>query len=667
MKRPKGEQGMTAMVFNAISALLDYDVSNERHVKAIIELTVRVQTFEGNRIVTKHHCRTLEKIKEWILKSMTEIKTTAECYKCRLVGCETRNKKLQRAKRAKKVYAILRKMEVTKEWYGRKDEVGVDPVDADSDTSSHGGDSAPAVGGQNNGRNGGGVDPVNADANTNVKSEDLVPAEEDGKPLPPVARILFPDEPEEEEQTKGKAFAGVRKKEPKMPTRGANEKEDVGNENAMFDMTRTLDDEDGQNRTLWSSLSKACVARAVNRKEVSSNAKANQACLDEWARLDKVKCWNMEVVRERGELIRSNRGKQQNVHFGKLAEICVEKGSEVEEGNKGRKYKGRVVFLGDRVRDVNGNPAVFEELSSSPAALEAGKLVDLYGCLMMKTSGDSQADAGGKSNETKTTKFVIQQSDAVQAYTQASLKGDETWIELPKNRWPDEWKGMTTPMVQLKLALYGHPCSGAYWEERCENKVKKEGFRKLSEGGEWRSCYYHDKLKVLLAIYVDDFKMAGPEEACAAAWKLLQEGEGGIIMDEPTPISSYLGCTHKIHEITRDGVTITAIEYDMQGQLEQAIKVYKELAEVESLPEVPTPFLAEDDTPNPSKEPTHLGEGLMCPWCRSVYPEEAFEPFNNNEDGGRKREKEHVLKQGGSWPKECVGGTPGPAGAFEGL
>ena len=47
MQRPKGKQGTTAMVFNAISALLDYDEGNERHVKAMIELTVRIQTARG--------------------------------------------------------------------------------------------------------------------------------------------------------------------------------------------------------------------------------------------------------------------------------------------------------------------------------------------------------------------------------------------------------------------------------------------------------------------------------------------------------------------------------------------------------------------------------------------------------------------------------------------
>ena len=49
-------------------------------------------------------------------------------------------------------------------------------------------------------------------------------------------------------------------------------------------------------------------------------------------------------------------------------------GSELPEGNDDRKFKGRFEFLGDRVKDHHGNVAVFEEMTSSPAALEARKL-----------------------------------------------------------------------------------------------------------------------------------------------------------------------------------------------------------------------------------------------------------------------------------------------------
>ena len=54
------------------------------------------------------------------------------------------------------------------------------------------------------------------------------------------------------------------------------------------------------------------------------------------------------------------------IHLGSLLELCYLKGSELHVDDPGRKYKGRVVFLGDRVKDQHGATAVFEELSSSP-------------------------------------------------------------------------------------------------------------------------------------------------------------------------------------------------------------------------------------------------------------------------------------------------------------
>ena len=116
---------------------------------------------------------------------------------------------------------------------------------------------------------------------------------------------------------------------------------------------------------------------------------------------------------------------------------------------------------------------------------------------------------GGSAIEGESTKeitFTVQQSDAVQAYCQAKMQGTDTWIELPKHRWKPGWREQYwTPMVPLRLALYGHPCSGAYWERRCDGKILSEGFRKICDGGEWRSCYFHDELRTLLAVYVDDF------------------------------------------------------------------------------------------------------------------------------------------------------------------
>ena len=63
------------------------------------------------------------------------------------------------------------------------------------------------------------------------------------------------------------------------------------------------------------------------------------------------------------------------------------------------------MFLGDQVRDQDSHAAVFEELTSAPAAMEAGRMCDLWGC--------------APGNQLST-------ADGVQAYVQARLQGPRT-------------------------------------------------------------------------------------------------------------------------------------------------------------------------------------------------------------------------------------------------
>ena len=115
-----------------------------------------------------------------------------------------------------------------------------------------------------------------------------------------------------------------------------------------------------------------------------------------------------------------------------------------------------------------------------------------------------------------------QQSDAEQAYTQAWLTGTETWVRLPKDQWPQAWidSGLRDPVCPLILSLYGHPDAGGYWERHCDKHLIAVGFKPIRE---WRSCYFHDELKLFLVVYVDDFKLAGPREHLQKGWDLLQE------------------------------------------------------------------------------------------------------------------------------------------------
>jgi hypothetical protein len=91
--------------------------------------------------------------------------------------------------------------------------------------------------------------------------------------------------------------------------------------------------------------------------------------------------WDLDPkgVRKWSDVAAEARRDGKEVHMGMLYEICVEKGSELAPDQ--RKYKGRVVFLGNQVKNQNWEAAMFQDLGSSPATMEAGKACDTFGSL----------------------------------------------------------------------------------------------------------------------------------------------------------------------------------------------------------------------------------------------------------------------------------------------
>jgi hypothetical protein len=160
----------------------------------------------------------------------------------------------------------------------------------------------------------------------------------------------------------------------------------------------------------------ACVAKTVPPKEVRNNQRARDAIKAEGDKLQKANTWDLSTVRERAHVEREARIADKTVVFGLVFPICVIKNSEM--GEEDHVYKGRLVFQGNRARDEYGRAARFQEMTSAPASMQAGKVADAYGLL--------------PNNATE-------QADAQQAYIQCDLLGDETWVELPKDLQPEEW------------------------------------------------------------------------------------------------------------------------------------------------------------------------------------------------------------------------------------
>ena len=264
----------------------------------------------------------------------------------------------------------------------------------------------------------------------------------------------------------------------------------------------------------------ALVAKVINQNDVAKIPEAQEAMDKEWQKLLYKVCWVESQVREFEDVQKEVRQKGQKAHFGRIFEICSLKGSELPKGHPQRKYKGRSVFQGNQVRDENADHAIFAELGSSPASMEAGKIIDVFG---------SQPG------------YAKQQADARQAYTQALFEGIATWVRLPRNRWPKSWTNYRDPVCPLRLALYGHPDSGGIWEKHCTKQLKSIGWVPVLPDI-WQSIFYHPELDLLLVVYVDDFKMAGPKDNLAKGW----EGISKVLdMDPAEPLGRYFGCNHR--------------------------------------------------------------------------------------------------------------------------
>ena len=58
---------------------------------------------------------------------------------------------------------------------------------------------------------------------------------------------------------------------------------------------------------------------------------------------------------------------------------------------------------------------------------------------------------------------------------------------------------------------------------------------------EWKSVFWHKRLKLILVVYVNDFKLAGPKPNLAEGWSLIGSE---IAMGPSGPVGRFLGCNH---------------------------------------------------------------------------------------------------------------------------
>ena len=122
--------------------------------------------------------------------------------------------------------------------------------------------------------------------------------------------------------------------------------------------------------------------------------------------------------------------------------------------------------------------------------------------------------------------------------------------------------------MPLYYSLYGHPDAGTFWEEKSHNKILKSGFERTGSD----SLFWHPKLKALLMVYVDDFRMSGKKADLDKIWASLTSGKDALTLDPPKPPDRELGCYHRVFDTTVNGQPVRAIEYDMRDFMKSCVE-----------------------------------------------------------------------------------------------
>ena len=224
---------------------------------------------------------------------------------------------------------------------------------------------------------------------------------------------------------------------------------------------------------------------------------AKAAVDNEWEKLEKIPACNLTKVRSNKEVIDEARTKGAKVHFASLVDLRHWKNAELE--TKHQKYKGRVVFRGDSVKDDSGSSAVFTGQGSSASQVTAAKVMDIISRLPV---------CAGQAADAVSAKTQVKMEDAPKLLKIPESECPDIWLRLPRHKWPKSWSSIEDPVVPLERNLCGHPLAGILWERQFEKIPLKYGWEKVSN---WKFLFVHREKGLFLSVHVDDIKIGWKE------------------------------------------------------------------------------------------------------------------------------------------------------------
>ena len=282
-------------------------------------------------------------------------------------------------------------------------------------------------------------------------------------------------------------------------------------------------------------------AHRIKDATVKRTEEAQKAIRDELDNMVNLNVFNFDEVDEWDNVISAD-----NSALHVMAHMLIGvKGEELAEEH--RKWKARLVALGNQLRTGHGSLHREEDLYGCPTSLEAVRLVLAWGVMHPG--------------------YSVLSCDVKSAYLQAELKGSNPiWIQLPADLWSAEWwdeRGrpkFRCPVMPLHKALYGLQRSGFDWGEKAVTVLEYNEWRRIKDVQELMFFQHCAGGTCILVVYVDDAIVAGPTSEVHRLMSLLRatsakDCSNKFMMDAPEIVKHFLG--FDVTELEDDGITRT--------------------------------------------------------------------------------------------------------------
>ena len=331
----------------------------------------------------------------------------------------------------------------------------------------------------------------------------------------------------------------------------------------------------------WYKNIPALVTLNLPKSQWVNDPRGLEAVRKEGEGLRKNGTWDDTTVQLVADLKSNARKKGIQIKLAELLTLCGIKHYELEPEHW--KWKGRICYRGDIVRDAWNNILMFEETATTPTSLVA-----LNVALWFASFPNHSASC----------------ADAVQAFLQSALDDDEeTWVVLPQELWLSQWHDRFSKTdricVKLKRSLYGHPKAGRWWQDHLHQRLQELGAGEIPQyPSNYLIPWEHDgkAYTLLLNVYVDDLTLCGPSCCHKSFWSKLRQTvklEDEEVIDGKKG-SLILGRRHFIQRQINGSTCL----FDMKSYADGVVETYCQITGFDRsrLKKVPTPFLPESYT-----------------------------------------------------------------------